>query len=126
MDPFQLNRPLEDGCVGQVMESKNNQFKVGDYVLGNWLVRIRDQEITQCHENKSKDCSITVIFRSIRNARGNAYVGLLSIGNLNEGKDRVFVSAASGAVGSLACQIADQRMSCGWKCWFRRKSRMVA
>ena len=35
-----------------------------------------------------------------------AYVGLFRIGELNEGKDTVFVSAASGAVGSVAAQIA--------------------
>jgi len=33
IDPFQLNRSLEGGCVGQVIESKNNQFKVRDYFL---------------------------------------------------------------------------------------------
>jgi NADPH-dependent curcumin reductase CurA len=35
-----------------------------------------------------------------------AYVGLFKIGELNEDKDTVFVSAASGAVGSVAAQIA--------------------
>ena len=35
-----------------------------------------------------------------------AYLGLLKIGELNEGKDTVFVSAASGAVGSVAAQMA--------------------
>jgi NADPH-dependent curcumin reductase CurA len=35
-----------------------------------------------------------------------AYIGLLKIGELNEGKDTVFVSAASGAVGSIVSQIA--------------------
>ena len=34
-----------------------------------------------------------------------AYVGLLRIGELKEG-DTIFVSAATGAVGSMACQIA--------------------
>lgn len=34
-----------------------------------------------------------------------AYVGLLKIGQLKEG-ETVFVSAASGAVGSVVCQIA--------------------
>src|SRR5919199_521960 len=33
---FQLGKPLEGGCVGQIIESKNNHFKVGDYVLGNF------------------------------------------------------------------------------------------
>ena len=35
-----------------------------------------------------------------------AYVGLLKMGELNEGKDTVFVSVHSGAVGSVASQIA--------------------
>ena len=32
--PFELDKPLEGACVGKVVESKNNQFAVGDYVLG--------------------------------------------------------------------------------------------
>ncbi|MGB6534222.1 MAG: hypothetical protein WBF33_39595 [Candidatus Nitrosopolaris sp.] len=32
--PFELGKALEGGCVGKVVESKNNQFVVGDYVLG--------------------------------------------------------------------------------------------
>ncbi len=47
-----------------------------------------------------------------------AYVGLVKIGRLNEGRDTVFISAASGAVGSVACQIADERLSCCRECWF--------
>ena len=31
--PFQIGQPLEGGCVGQVIESKNEGFKAGDYVL---------------------------------------------------------------------------------------------
>jgi len=37
---FQLDKPLEGGCVGQVIESKNNQFKVGEYLKQFWLERI--------------------------------------------------------------------------------------
>jgi len=32
--PFELGKALEGGCLGKVVESKNNQFAVGDYVLG--------------------------------------------------------------------------------------------
>ncbi|MGC2681454.1 MAG: hypothetical protein WA323_06260 [Candidatus Nitrosopolaris sp.] len=32
--PFELGKALEGGCIGKVVESKNNQFVVGDYVLG--------------------------------------------------------------------------------------------
>jgi NADPH-dependent curcumin reductase CurA len=35
ISPFQIGRPLEGGCVGQITKSKNDQFRVGDYVLGN-------------------------------------------------------------------------------------------
>ena len=35
-----------------------------------------------------------------------AYVGLFKIGKLKEGKDTVFVSAASGGVGFVVAQIA--------------------
>ena len=32
--PFELGKALEGGCVGEVVESKNKQLAVGDYVLG--------------------------------------------------------------------------------------------
>src|SRR5215467_10001941 len=32
--PFELGKALDGGCIGKVVESKNNQFTVGDYVLG--------------------------------------------------------------------------------------------
>ena len=32
--PFELGKALEGGCVGKVVESKNNQFAFGEYVLG--------------------------------------------------------------------------------------------
>ena len=33
---FQFGKALESGYVGQVIKSKNNQFRVGEYVLGNF------------------------------------------------------------------------------------------
>jgi len=33
--PFELGKPMEGGCVGEVIESKNEKFSVGDYVLGD-------------------------------------------------------------------------------------------
>ena len=36
LSSFQLNKPLDGTCVGQIIESKNNEFKVGKYVLGNF------------------------------------------------------------------------------------------
>ena len=107
---FQLNKPLEGDCVGQIIESKNNQFKVGEYVHSNfgW----REFWISMSGSGITKiDPNVTPIqhYLGILGRTGlTAYVGILKIGELkNEGKDNtVFVSAASGAVGSVACQIA--------------------
>jgi len=33
--PFMLGKPLEGGCVGQIIESKNENFSRGDHVLGS-------------------------------------------------------------------------------------------
>ena len=107
---FQLNKPLEGDCVGQIIESKNNQFKVGEYILSNfgwreyWL-SMGGNEIMKI------DPKIAPIQRylGILGRTGlTAYVGILRIGKLKNADNNttVFVSAASGAVGSAACQIA--------------------
>jgi NADPH-dependent curcumin reductase CurA len=107
---FQLNKPLEGACVGQVIESKNNQFKVGDYLLSNfgwreyWL-STNGSGITKVDPNMAPIQS----YLGVLGMTGlTAYVGLLKVGELreNNGDSTVFVSAASGAVGSIACQIA--------------------
>lgn len=107
---FQLNKPPEGACVGQVLESKNNQFKVGDYLLSNfgwreyWL-STGSSGITKVDPNMAPIQS----YLGVLGMTGlTAYIGLLKVGELQENNDdcTVFVSAASGAVGSVACQIA--------------------
>ena len=107
---FQLNKPLEGGSVGQVIESKNNKFKVGDYVLSNfgwreyWL-SIDGSGVTKIDPNMAPIHS----YLGVLGMTGlTAYIGLLKFGELkdNDYNNTVFVSAASGAVGSVACQIA--------------------
>ena len=104
--PFQLDEPMEGGCVGKVIESKHPKFSVGDYVLGNlgW----REYWKSNGKGAQRLDPQMTDIqnFLSVLGMTGmTAYVGLMKIGQLKEG-DTVFVSAASGAVGSIVCQIA--------------------
>jgi NADPH-dependent curcumin reductase CurA len=104
---FQLNKPLDGGCVGQVIESKNGGFTVGEYVLGNfgW----REYWISNGNDILKIDSKIAPIqsFLGVLGMTGlTAYAGLFKLGEINEGKDTVFVSAASGAVGSVAAQIA--------------------
>jgi NADPH-dependent curcumin reductase CurA len=109
---YKLNRPLSGGCVGQIIGSKSDKFKEGDYVLADngW----REYWISNDNANNSKD--VTVIDRKIGPIKHflgllgitgfAAYVGLFKIGGLRGGMDTEFVSAAAGGVGSVACQIA--------------------
>ncbi len=107
INSFQLNKPLDGACVGQIIESKNNEFIVGEYVLGNfgwreyWLSDSKD-----ILKINSKIAPIQSYLGVLGMTGLTAYVGLIEIGKLNEGKDTVFISAASGAVGSIASQIA--------------------
>ena len=107
---FQLNKPLEGGSVGQVIESKNNKFKEGDCVLSNfgwreyWL-STDGSGVTKIDPNMAPIHS----YLGVLGMTGlTAYIGLLKFGELkdNDYNNTVFVSAASGAVGSVACQIA--------------------
>jgi NADPH-dependent curcumin reductase CurA len=84
---FQLGKPLEGGCVGQIIESKNNnQFKVGEYVLGNfgW----REYWLSDGSNNVMKiDPKMAPIqwYLGIFGLTGlTAYVGLLKIGELKD------------------------------------------
>ncbi|MFK0299325.1 NADP-dependent oxidoreductase [Brevundimonas sp. NPDC090276] len=104
--PFKLGRPLDGGAVGEVIASAHPDFQPGDLVLntygwreaftapGKRLTRIEPSAITpQDHLGVAGLTGMT------------AYVGLLRIAGLKAG-DTVFVSAAAGAVGTVACQIA--------------------
>src|ERR671921_1947463 len=110
---FQLGKPLEGGCVGLIIKSRNNQFRVGEYVLGNfgW----REYWLSNGSDVMKIDPKMAPIqwYLGILGMTGlTAYVGLLKIGELNgnnnndDNNNSIFVSAASGAVGSIACQIA--------------------
>ena len=104
--PFQIGQPLDGGCVGRVVESKNEQFKVGDFVLGMFGWReyfISDG--TGILKIDPKVAPIQAYLGTLGMPGLTAYVGLLDIGKPKEG-ETVFVSAASGAVGSIVCQIA--------------------
>jgi NADPH-dependent curcumin reductase CurA len=106
LPPFQLNQPLEGSCVGRVVESKNEQFQVGDFVLGRlgW----RENFISDGKGILKIDPKVAPIqaFLGTLGMPGlTAYVGLLDIGKPKAG-ETVFVSAAAGAVGSVVCQIA--------------------
>jgi NADPH-dependent curcumin reductase CurA len=112
MHPVELGKPLNGGCIGQVIKSRNTKFQVGEYVRANcgWTEYWISQDADNDKNTITKiDLKIAPIqhFLGIMGITGiTAYVGLLRIGALREGNDAVFVSSAAGGVGSLACQIA--------------------
>jgi NADPH-dependent curcumin reductase CurA len=103
---FQIGETITGGSIGKVIQSKSGQFQVGAYVLNfeGW----REYFL-------SKGAGLTVVDPSIAPVQSylgalgmpgmTAYIGLLNIGKpkVNE---TIYVSAASGAVGSIVCQIA--------------------
>ncbi|MGB8364605.1 MAG: NADP-dependent oxidoreductase [Rhizomicrobium sp.] len=108
--PFQIGETLSGGAVGQVAASNGNaNFKIGDYVsnFSGW----REWFATSGGELQKIDSSLAPI-QAYLGTFGMpglaAYAGLLKVAELKEG-ERVFVSAASGAVGAVVCQIAKNK-----------------
>ncbi len=104
--PFQIGQPLEGGAVGEVVESKADGFAPGDLVvhMGGW----RDEAVVPAQAaRKLPDLGAEPQqFLGVLGTTGaTAYFGLLDAASGKEG-DIVFVSAAAGAVGSVAVQIA--------------------
>jgi NADPH-dependent curcumin reductase CurA len=104
--PFQLNQPLDGGCVGRVVESNNGKFQVDDIVLGmsGWREYFVSDG-TGIFKIHPKVAPIQAYLGTIGMPGRTAYYGLLEIGKPKE-RESVFVSAAAGAVGSIVCQIA--------------------
>ncbi len=104
--PFQIGAALEGGAVGQVLKSNNENFKVGDYVQS--MLGWREAFITDGAMLSKVDPANGPIETNlgVMGMPGlTAYAGLFKIGEMKDG-DTVFVSAASGAVGSVVCQLA--------------------
>ncbi len=101
-----LGEPMVGQTVSRVIESKNPRFKPGDYVLTSdgW----QEYGISDGKGLRKIDPALAPVSWSlgVLGMPGlTAYVGLLDIGKPKEG-ETVVVSAAAGAVGSIAGQIA--------------------
>ncbi|GAA2825842.1 NADP-dependent oxidoreductase [Kitasatospora sp. CM 4170] len=103
--PFQLGRPMDGGAVGYVVASAAEGFAPGDAVLHGlgW----REYATVAAGRAVKVDPSVPLsAYLGVLGMTGlTAYAGLLEVGGLKEG-DKVFVSGAAGAVGSMVGQIA--------------------
>jgi NADPH-dependent curcumin reductase CurA len=104
--PFELGKPLTGGSVGEVVDSRNPSFAKGDLVIGmlNWATHT-------LHDGRG--------LRKIRpdTAPLQAHLGVLGMPSFTgwygmkhickpTAGETVFVSAATGAVGQVAGQLA--------------------
>lgn len=104
--PFNIDQPMEGGVVATVIQTKSENFKTGDKVLGRlpW----REQMIASEKGLQKIDTNIAPAsyYLGILGMTGlTAYFGLMHIGKPKAG-ETVVVSGAAGAVGIVVGQIA--------------------
>jgi NADPH-dependent curcumin reductase CurA len=103
---FQIGEPLQGGAIGQVIESKSDALAAGDWV--NSMHGWREYYVADGSALMKIDPDMAPVSKAlgVLGLTGmTAYVGLLDLGQPKEG-ETVFVSAASGAVGSIVGQLA--------------------
>ncbi|MBD2525295.1 NADP-dependent oxidoreductase [Nostoc sp. FACHB-133] len=101
-----LNSAIVGGTVSQVIKSNHPQFQVGDFVLSNngWQTyAVSKGETLRKLDPTQAPLSYSLGVLGMPGL--TAYAALLDIGQPKEG-ETVVVSAASGAVGAVAGQIA--------------------
>ena len=106
VSPFQIGEVPEAGVVGQVIASRHESFKEGDFVCGElgWeTYSLSDGN--GLHEVAPGPAPLSYHLGILGMPGMTAWVGLMKIAAARPA-DTVFVSAASGAVGSVVGQLA--------------------
>lgn len=108
LPPFELGAALQGGAVGEVVASQADGFAPGDLVqtMRGW----REAFTTPADAPDVRKLPASLLppktFLHVLGLTGlTAYVGINEIARVRAG-ETVFISAAAGAVGSVACQIA--------------------
>lgn len=104
--PFQIGEVLQAGVVGQVVESNFDGVFPGDYVMGmlGWEnYSVSDGRLLR--KIPAGPAPLSYYLGILGMPGMTAYVGLMKIAEAKAG-DNVFVTAASGAVGSVVGQLA--------------------
>ena len=104
--PVGLGEVMRAGTVGEVVESNNPAFAIGDFVTG--YHGVQQYGVSDGKDLVKVDPKLAPL-QSYIGGLGmpglTAYFGLLDVGAVKEG-DTVLVSGAAGAVGSMVGQIA--------------------
>lgn len=106
IEPFQIGQPLTGEIVGEIVESKNSQYKSGETVIG--FMQWADYNISDGKGLRRLDPQLAPISTAlgILGMPGmTAYFGMMDIGK-PKAEETVVISGAAGAVGMVAGQIA--------------------
>jgi NADPH:quinone reductase len=105
-EPFQIDKPINGGVTATVLESKSDNFKTGDTVVG--MLPWQEQAIVSEKGLQKIDIKMAPesYYLGVLGMTGlTAYFGLMHIGKPKKG-ETVVVSGAAGAVGVVVGQIA--------------------
>ncbi len=105
ISPFKLNEPMESNIVAEVIDSRNSNFKKGEFVSG--MLQWKELQVSKGTGLNKVDKKLAPLsaFLGVLGLTGlTAYLGIEKIGNLKAGETLV-VSGAAGAVGSVVGQI---------------------
>lgn len=104
--PFELDQPMDGGAVGEVIASASDDVAVGDHVVHHLGWReVAVVPADRVRPVAGADVPLSANLGVLGMTGLTAYVGLFHIAGMTAG-DRVFVSGAAGAVGSVAGQMA--------------------
>jgi hypothetical protein len=103
---FEIDKPLEGGAVGRVIDSHDETLPVGTFVFS--MYGWREAFVAPVSSLRVIDTTVAPpsAYLGILGVTGlTAWAGLFSVAKLKNG-ETVFISAGAGAVGSAACQFA--------------------
>lgn len=104
--PYELNKPMQGGAVGEVVASNAEGIAVGDHVLHSFGWREYAAMDAKHAVKVDPEAAPLSAYLGVLGMTGlTAYAGLLRVAAFKEG-DSVFVSGAAGAVGSQVGQLA--------------------
>jgi NADPH-dependent curcumin reductase len=110
--PQALNAVMIGGTVGEVVESRNPKFSVGDRLvgMGGWqeYCVVNAEQSGMVRKIDTTHVPISAYLGPVGMPGVTGWYGLMQIINIKEGETLV-VSAASGAVGSVVGQLAKAR-----------------
>jgi NADPH-dependent curcumin reductase CurA len=108
LPPMALDGPVTGESIGRIVESRSDQFSVGEFVTSytGWTeYSVANDQTPMLHRVDPAGLPLSVFLGAAGMPGRTGYLGLTRVGKPQAG-ETVVVSAASGAVGSVVGQVA--------------------